>query len=311
MLKKRPFALIFSLIIPFAAIQTPTSYQIKISATIGEPKLNLFGYAPANSEVKLTGIGVSDQTNADDSGYFVFSSVFLPRPRLALNSSEYVYPEICLLATDNEKRTTQPTCIPPLPAGIYTFEVGPVLLSPTINLDKGKFVKGEQVAASGKTTPETLVNVFLARKKSFSHSFNLVKDIYAYYIPTYQTTSDALGDFEFNLPSDSVDKWRIFVAADIKGTKSPKSNTLVFSVHSAFLTIIELLKALLIAIRPYSIFILVALEVFILSYLLFVWKHLSKTAKIPPKKVPKEYLEIQKRYIEYLKSKGLLKSEKK
>jgi len=120
-----------------------TPAPIKVSATIGEPKLTLFGYTCAHCLVYLQGQRVFEETNADSSGFFEFTKIFLPLPNPD-------YPELCLTSIDNQRQITFPTCLPPLPTGPYHIEIGPVLLPPTLTLSQGTFAPNQQVIASGQ-----------------------------------------------------------------------------------------------------------------------------------------------------------------
>ena len=127
-------------------------------ATVGKSYLSIYGYGPINSEVVLKGFGISEKTISDKTGLFRFSSVY---------NFTYSYPELCIQAVDSEKRTTQPTCIPPLPNDNLTpLEVGPILLSPTLSLSNNKVVTDSESYLSGKTTPNTKVNIYLAKKRT-------------------------------------------------------------------------------------------------------------------------------------------------
>ncbi len=176
----------------------------------------------------------------------MISGIFLPVRTL--------YPEICLQAQDSQSRTTQPTCIPALPVGQYYYQVGPVLLSPTLSLEKGEVIKGEQAAAYGKTTPLTQVDIYLAKEKS---------DI----------ESDRNGDFEFNLPTQDTDQWLVFAGANIQGAASPKSNTLTFNIHSGIYRLWIFLQSLLAVIRPHLLYFVILIEALILVLLLKRHRH--------------------------------------
>jgi len=222
-----------------------TSPDTTVSTAIGERRLTIFGWAPALSQIKLDGVAVYDSVTAASDGSFLISGIYLPLVAL--------YPEICLQAQDSIGRTTQPTCLPRLKAGKYNYTVGPVLLSPTLSLEKGEIIKGDLVAASGQTTPKTQVDIFLAR---------------AYSIPKYQIKSDATGNFGFNLPTETVDKWRVFAGAEIFGAASAKSNTLTFQVHPLIYSLWLMLKRLFELLRPYLIYLVILIEVVILAHLL-------------------------------------------
>lgn len=241
--------------------QTVISAAVKISASVGERKLTIFGWAPSESKIIVDGISVYDTITAAKDGYFTVSGIFLPTRTL--------YPEICLQAQDAEGRTTQPTCIPALPVGQYYYEVGPILLSPFLSLEKGEIIKGDQAVAYGKTTPQTQVDIFLAREKTASNSlFSLVRTAFAYNIPKYQIKSDENGNFEFNLPTEVADKWLVFAGANIQGSPSPKSNTLTFNIHSGIYYLWILLQNLFALIRSYLLYFVILIEVLILIPLL-------------------------------------------
>jgi len=223
---------------------TLSSPEITVSAAIGERKLTIFGWAPVQSQIRLDGGAVYDSVSAAKDGSFLISGIYLPNIP--------VYPEICLQARDAEGRTTQPTCLPRLEIGQYNYTVGPVLLSPTLSLEKGEIIKGNQAAAQGKTTPNTQVGIFLARTAL------------AYSIPKYQIMSDKAGNFEFNLPTEAVDKWRVFAGANILGAASPKSNTLTFNIHPGIYYLWIFLQSLLALIRPHLLYFVIVIEVVIL-----------------------------------------------
>ena len=296
-----------------AAITTPLQYEITISASIGAPKLRLYGWGPANSEVNLNGIGITDRTRSGNDGYYEFSSVFLPLPEATTQDSDFVYPEICLIAIDNYSATTYPTCIPPLPVGNYDYDIGPVNLSPTLVLEKRSLLKGEQVKASGKTTPNTKVQIYLARentKPSFFNIFTIVKEVFGYYIPVYETKSDGNGDFEFNLPAESVDNWKMYAAATIKESPSPKSNTLSFQILPDYYNLIAMINALIAFLRPDLLRLFIGLQILIIIILLILiwWMSRKRKKTHKPKvkkyKVLKGYKKIQKDYEDYLKSRA-------
>ena len=239
-----------------AGIDNPISYEIKLSAAIGEPKLTLYGWGPAKSKIYLTGLAVAETRESDDNGFFIFTKIFLPSPRLGIDRKNYEYPELCLQAIDAEKRSSQPTCIPGLPAKTYSYEIGPVLLSPIISID--------QAVLNGKTTPFTPLNVYLA---------NL------YYIPKYQTVSDKEGNFEFNLPNQSRGKWNIFVASETLGYNSPKSNTLTFSIISPLASFLEKIIGWLKPAKPYLLYIVILFELVILAAIILFKSHIHPLRK--------------------------------
>jgi len=244
---------------------SPISKEVTISVSIGKPKLSLFGYAPSNSKVMLSGIGVSDTTTATSNGYFEFKKVFLPSP---INKKSLLYPEICLTALDKFGLATQPTCIPPLPIGDTQYNIGPVILSPTFQLEKGSTSKDDTVKAFGLTTPDSRVSIYLAKEREKTPIFSIIKDAFAYYIPTYQIQSDEHGYFEFSLPTDSANTWKLFASTKVLGANSPKSNTLTFRILSSFMLFIKTLIALIALLKPYLIYLVIFLEILIILFLI-------------------------------------------
>lgn len=198
--------------------------NIIVSATIGIPKMTLWGYGPANAVLELNGIGVDQATNSDDSGYYSFDLVYLP------NTDSF--PELCVTAIDNQRRTTPPTCIPPITSGDFFFDVGPVILPPTISVGSPETNLDTDVSAQGKTIPNTKVDIKLARPdaKKGILGFQLVNHVMAFYIPNYSVTSDKNGDYSFNMPTATATTWRVFAIANYQNdNKSGKSNTLKFT----------------------------------------------------------------------------------
>jgi hypothetical protein len=157
-------ALLLGLPAPAYGFTNPVSHTtITVTATVGEPKLTLFGYTSPSALVNLAGIGLANQTIADQTGYFSFNRIFLPLPTLHWVSPTYqseTYPELYLNAVDTLGRVSSPVILPNLPLGPYEITVGPVLLPPTLTLEKGQYLPGEQITASGQTIPNAEITIF-------------------------------------------------------------------------------------------------------------------------------------------------------
>jgi len=261
------------------AVTNPISYEITVSATIGESRLTLFGWTSPQSLVELQGQRVSESVIANDQGYFFFDRILLPAPRSPRSASgvgevEPTYPELCLTSIDTQSRASFPTCLPPLPrqlAGSFDISIGPVLLPPTLNLSKGSFLPNEQAIAQGLTIPNSEVNIFLANNLTPSLRFSFIPSVYAYFIPRYQIKADANGHFEFNLPAGPPAggaSWRVFATATHLGLPSPKSNTLTFRILGWWewlLAQIKLILGLIVGLaKPYWWQIIIFLEIGIL-----------------------------------------------
>ncbi|PJE67348.1 hypothetical protein COU95_02895 [Candidatus Shapirobacteria bacterium CG10_big_fil_rev_8_21_14_0_10_40_9] len=208
------------------AVTNPISYEITVSASIGEGRLTLFGYTSPHALVQLEGRQIAEEVIAGENGFFFFDRIFLPKPNPQ-------YPELCLNSIDTQSQISFPNCLPPLPTGPFNMSVGPVLLPPTFTLTKGSFFPKEQIVASGLTIPNSNVMIFLANdvtKKSFFS--RLVPETFAYNLPQYQTQADQNGHFEFNLPTIKRSNWKIFAGANWQNFPTPKSNTLNFKIQS-------------------------------------------------------------------------------
>lgn len=257
-----------------AATTNPRSHpitsevSITVSAAIGEPKLNVFGYTAPSAQVELRGSRVAEEVTSNGKGYFFFDRVFLPQLR-----TESTYPELCLITIDNQKRFSFPTCLPPLPFGLYEITVGPVLLPPTISLEQGNFLPGEQIAARGQTIPDSKVAIFLAN--NFPLQQGLIPSAYAHFLPSYQIRSNSKGEFEFNLPAEKPATWRLFAAARYLGSPTPKSNSLTFKVLNWWQRLWERIKAILGLflgfLKPHLWQLFILAEIIVIFYLL--WRH--------------------------------------
>lgn len=281
------------LLIPITRVHALTqvsSRMITVTATVGEPKLTLFGYTSPSAVVNLTGIGVASQTTADQTGYFYFNKVFLPLPTIRLvneTQKELAYPELYLQAVDTNNRASSPVILPTLPIGPYEISVGPILISPTLTVEKGVFSPGEQIIASGQTIPNTEVTIYLANDqpkkwldwfwKIIPFSFFNPPNTYAYFIPKYQIVSNNNGAFQFNLPNNINNGnvgWKVFASTSYLEAPSPKSNSLSFSILNfwqwIWLQIKNAVLALFVNLRPFLFWLIVLTEVLAIALLFYL-----------------------------------------
>lgn len=233
-----------------------TSSDINLTATIGKPSLSIYGYGPGEVEVSLTGIGVSAKVTSEKNGYYRFDRVY---------TNTVFYPELCVQAKDDENRVTQPSCIPALPVDTTVpLEVGPILLSPTISLDKNNVVVGDTGSVTGLSIPNSEVNVYIAKDQSRSSGFSLVDTVNAYYIPTYQVQAKDDGSYEFSLPSSDATTYKLFASGRIGEDLTAKSTTLTYSVISGIESGLWNLKEFILRNR---IWLLIILELLIIMVL--------------------------------------------
>jgi hypothetical protein len=267
---------------------------------------SIYGYGPAGSEIKMTGIGISETSQIDPNGYFEFINPPFPT-FLAYLAGNY-YPELCFQAQDSKGRLSMPVCIPPLSKKAFTENVGPVILPPTISLSDGVSIKETQLTASGSTLPNTDVDIFVA-KKSKSNMFELVGEVSAFYLPAYKVKSDSLGNFEFSLPTSASDEWKIFASSIFQGSRSPKSNTLTYYIKPVSYRLIEIYEDALAKIKPALLTLIIGLEFFILLILIFLFSGNKKEYVTSGKhgnlrELQKRYTDIQQEYLNLLKSKS-------
>lgn len=274
-----------------------TEAQVTMSLSLGEPILKLWGYGPPNSRIEISGDKVIDATYSDTSGYFEFSKTFLPSP------NNLLYPELCVTGIDQMGRATPPTCIPPLPADKFSYDIGPVILPPTLSFDTAPIDPSSQAGAEGVTIPNSLVKIVLAEDVGSGNlsDFSLIKEAKAYYIPDYTIKSDARGYFSFNMPNSNPNKWRVFaITAYSAGGTSPKSNTLTLNIVSPLVSWLANLWRFILSLLTLPA--LIVLEVIIILLIIAIY-FLRKDKK---KKVHPKISEPVIEYPEYLKSKKFI-----
>ena len=246
--------------------QTPPNYSItgllvSISASIGAPILKLWGYGAPNSRVELSGDRVSDFAYTRVDGYFEFPKTYLPQ------ATDIFSPELCLTEIDQAGRVTPPTCIPRLLAIKDSYNVGPVILPPTLSLTEGVIGATAQSEAGGITIPNSEVRVVLAEDNANQRlvNFNIVKPALAYYIPNYTIKSDNQGHFSFNMPGVNPNDWRVFVFTNYsQEARSPKSNTLKFVIISPTASAIENIWTFILSLFTFPALIILEIVVILL-----------------------------------------------
>jgi hypothetical protein len=228
----------------------PIDFGVKVSAIVPyEWWLELHGWTSPGAQVEFTMEQVIKKiTTADDQGQFTFR-VALPR----------TIAPFCLIAQDISGISSHPLCIAPPPPE-FNILIKEVVMPPTLKVDEGKLAKGETVPAQGYTTPNSEVIPYLFEEKGrplvrlplISESTNqliiqlsnhLVSPALAVEVPKFPIKSDQNGFFQFNLPSETLGKNRLFVGSFFHDNPSPKSTTLVFDVLSWWRMLLERLMA--------------------------------------------------------------------
>lgn len=287
------------MVVKGASVPAPvtTAAQVTISASLGEPILKLWGYGPPNSRIELSGEAVADFAYSRTDGYYEFPKAYLPSP------TDLLYPELCVTAIDPIGRASVPTCIPPLPTTRFSYDVGPVILPPTLSLDEGSVVPSSQSGAEGVTIPNSEVKIVLAEDSNSQKTskYSIVGTAYAYYIPDYTVKSDEHGYFSFNMPAASPKTWNVFaITSYSQGATSPKSNTLKFEVVSPISAAVADIWTFLLSLLTLPVLIIFELLVVILIIIAVI---LSKNRK---KKLPPNTSNPIEEYQNYLKSKQII-----
>lgn len=211
---------------------------VQVSATVGGENFTLYGYSSPLSLVSMNGVGLNYEATADNEGFFEFKDKISP----------FSPQETCFSSQDQFGRITKPVCIPPFPTD-EQVTIGPVILPPTVSLDKNLYIIGDQVVLSGQTIPNTDVNlsVFTDDKaglpdlltKMFTIQF--IRPVEAFSLPGLSVRSDEKGNFSVSLPSSSAKSYRMFTRARYGEDTSPQSLVLYFKILPLWLAVIRMI----------------------------------------------------------------------
>jgi len=201
-------------------------------------------------------------------------------------------------------RLTNPVCLPPFPVN-YNVTIGPVLMPPTLSLDKSDYWVGDEVILSGQTIPETNVSLstFTDDKNSLlSQITNKINpQVYAFSLPKLEAKTDKSGNFSIALPSSSAKKFRLFAQTQFQNEQSPKSVNLTLKILPWWMIIIKLFIFIWLSIKPRLLEITILIELIILLiYFLRSYFHPKNLAII--KKQPLEIVKYKKPESELIKT---------
>lgn len=218
------FLLLFFLFFtsPVSAFNLNQSDSVKISATIGENEVTIFGHTSPNSRVELTGINIYALTYSQKNGYFEFNKHILPK-----NPSE-----LCLQSKDNHNRSSALVCIPPPPPINYHTDIGPIILPPTISLEQDNINPNSTVITSGQSVPNSPLTIFFYKVTDGAKSFP--KAALAYSLPPLTTVTDKNGNYSLNLPTAYASNYRLYSSVQFEKSNSPKSNTLLYFMPQTY-----------------------------------------------------------------------------
>ncbi len=239
------------------------NHDVSVSASIGEHTFFLFGFSSPFAQVTLEGAGIYEQTTSDKNGYFTFANRFSPlSPR-----------EACLSSRDQLGRLTSPVCLPPFPIN-YNANIGPVLIAPTLSLNKPNYFVGDKIILTGQTIPNTDVNLnfYVDKSKSFINyllAFSLVRRAYASYLNGLTTKADSAGNFSFSVDASKPDFFRVFADSQFKQQNSPQSLILNLQLLPLWMIIVKLFLFIWAVIKSRLIEIIIVAEIlYLLIYFL-------------------------------------------
>lgn len=225
----------------------------------GYGRFRIYGYTSPQALVSLeTGLA-HDETWANKDGYFEFANRVSP----------IIASDICLISQDQFGRLTSPVCLPPFPND-YNIEIGPIIMPPTLSLNKTDYWVGDQIILSGQTVPNSNISLsmFTDQKKSFS-SLNPIKSTYAFTLPEIDSKADKKGNFSLALPSSQAEKYRFFAQTNYNQKKSPQSLKLTIKVLPWWMIIVKFFWWLVQIIKPHLLEITILTElIFLIYYLL-------------------------------------------
>jgi len=248
-----------------AGISSSQSKDVSVSAFIGDHRFSLYGYTSPQATVTLEGMGIFDQTVANDKGYFQFNNRFSPLSKR----------EACLSSKDQFGRISSPVCLPPFPVN-YDASIGPVIMPPTLSLNQSDYFIGDQAILSGQSIPSNQVNfsLFTDNKPQWYNFFAFLqpKIVEAFGFPDMTTQTDKKGNFSFTLPSYNPKKFRLFAQADYQKLISPESVRLSFDILPVWMIIVKIFAFLFSLIRPRLLEILIIGEIIFIAY--FILKKL-------------------------------------
>lgn len=249
------------------------SEPILNSVSIGEYHFSLFGYTSPQAEVAFNGQGIYDQTVADNTGYFEFKNRFSPfSPR-----------EACLSSKDQFGRISAPVCLASFPTQ-YNIVIGPVIVPPTISLDKPNYFIGDEVVLTGQSLPDADVNLSMFTQAStfklpnpvpnLSSIFFLAKPVEAFSIPKLTIKSDDKGNFSLALPSSQAQNYRLFTQVDYQNEPSANSLTLSLKILPVWMIIIKFFGFIWSFLRSRLLEVIILLEIVaLIAHFLRVFLH--------------------------------------
>lgn len=237
---------------------------VTVSASIGNFRFTLDGYSSPGALVTIQGMGIYNQTFANRDGYFQFSNSFSPfSPR-----------EACLTAQDQLGRLTSPVCLPPFSTN-RNITIGPVILPPTVSMDKDVYYVGDEAILSGQSIPNSqIVLSTFVKNKSPRIITQIVKPVYADTIPQLTIKTDAKGNYSVALPSSSDEAMRLFTQTKYNEQPSAQSINLNIKIWPVWMMVINFFKLIFLLLKPRLLELIILVQLIgLIIYLLKRFLH--------------------------------------
>jgi len=283
-----------------------TGQTITITATIDGYLLDMIGWTSPDATVHLnaTQTDIEHHTIADKDGLFIFSSVLLPKETGLF----------CFISEDILQVSSIPYCLSP-PSyltslyknnsslayqnhlhilGDSAFKVSTtsgIVLAPSITLKETRLKQYTDLDTSGRTVPNSLVNIYLSQKEpSFLQKFfsfpNLSVKAKDNKTNLYHSTfSDPQGNFIFNLPTDTDLAYEFTTNSATVHGLSAESNPLRYQLYTSFQWFILKLNSFFLQIINYLLNLLLSPLTIIILELAILLVLLKKFFSQPPKSV--------------------------
>jgi len=163
----------------------------------------------------------------------------------------------------------------------YNVVIGPVIIAPTISLDKPNYFTGDEVILTGQTLPEADINLSMFTSPSVIASgseaisligllrrslrsllaMTIVPKVEAFSIPRLTTKSDTKGNFSLALPSSQAQNYRLFTQVDYQDEPSGNSLTLYLKILPIWMIIVRFFVFLWNLIKSRVLEVVILLEI--------------------------------------------------
>lgn len=229
---------------------------VNVNARIENTTITVFGYTCKKCKVEMSNPYIYAATYSDNKGFFLFDKTIIPKK----------FADICFVSTDKQGLQSPPTCIASPPATQYHTDIGPLLLAPTISLNKSNITPYDTILSQGQGIPNSTVQIHLFKNKD--NAILIPKEAQAYSLPILTLQADSEGNFNFNIPTIYQTNFRLFASSIYLDSTSPKSNTLIYHLPTY---------------TDYFLFLILPLIIFILTFIFhWIYKRYLTTIKLWP-----------------------------